>query len=171
MDADAEAAFREFVHASSASLLRTAYLLTHDVGHAEDAVQTTLTRVYLAWPRITRREAVHAYARRTLVREVSSWHRGRRPHVRPYAAVPDQPEPTSSSSIEDRDLLAGALGRLSRQQRTVLVLRFYNDLSERDVADALDISVGAVKQHTARALARLRMSLAELSPATAEGDA
>jgi RNA polymerase sigma-70 factor (sigma-E family) len=170
MDADAEVAFREFVHASSASLLRTAYLLTHDVGHAEDAVQTTLTRVYLAWPRITRREAVHAYARRTLVREVGSWRRGHRPDVRPYASLPERSEPTSASSFEDRDLLARALRRLSRQQRAVLVLRFYDDLSERDVADALGISVGAVKQHTARALANLRSSLAELSAASTEGD-
>ena len=170
MDAQDEAAFCRFVTSRSTALLRAAYLLTGDRGDAEDAVQVALTRVYLAWPRIRHREAVDAYTRRTLVREVGSWHRRRRVRLVLSAAPPESPASGAQAAdqVADQDRLQQALLALPARQRTVVVLRFYEDLSERDVADVLGISTGAVKQHTSRALARLRTVLASLDELSEE---
>jgi RNA polymerase sigma-70 factor, ECF subfamily len=168
VDAEAEGAFREFVTARTSALLRAAYLLTGDAGDAEDAVQQALTRVYLAWPRIRHREAVDAYARRTLVREVASWRRRRRIRFVLAASVPERPAAAEATSSDERDALRPALLGLSPRQRAVVVLRFYEDMSEREVAETLGISTGAVKQHTSRALDRLRRALAESATAGQE---
>jgi RNA polymerase sigma-70 factor, ECF subfamily len=152
-----EAAFREFVAARSTALVRTAYLLTGDFGLAEDAVQTMFGRVYQSWPKIQHREAVESYCRRALIREVGSWRRQRRIHHLLTDQVPER------AAIEDRydadDALRAALLALPQKQRAVVVLRYYADLSEAEVADLLDISVGSVKQHSHRALAKLREAL------------
>ena len=170
MDAGEESEFRDFVTARSAGLLRTAYLLTGDPGHAEDAVQAALTGVYLAWPRIRHREAVDAYARRTLVREIGSWRRRRRVTQVLTATVPE-PEPIDSGDqVGDRDLLHAALLALPTQQRAVVVLRFYDDLAEADIADVLGVSTGTVKQHTSRAMARLRRVLTETRAVSEESE-
>jgi RNA polymerase sigma-70 factor (sigma-E family) len=152
-----EAAFREFVTARSAALLRTAYLLTGDRGLAEDAVQSMFGHVYLRWTRIRASEATDAYCRKALVREVSSWHRRRRVHHVLTAEVPEQT--TNTDQPDTTEDLRTALVSLSPRQRAVVVLRFYDDMSEADVADALGISRGSVKQHTHRALAALRVAL------------
>lgn len=159
MKAADEAAFSDFVASRSAALLRTAYLLTGDRGHAEDAVQAMFGRVYVAWPRIRAAAAAEAYCRKALVREVSSWHRRRRVRHVLTAEVPEPPPAAASEPSDDADRLRWAMLALSPRQRAVVVLRFYDDMSETDVATALGISRGSVKQHTHRALASLRLAL------------
>jgi RNA polymerase sigma-70 factor (ECF subfamily) len=156
MDAADEAAFRDFVVGRSAALLRSAYLLTGDRGHAEDALQAALARVYAAWPRIRHREAVESYTRRAMVREVQSWRRRRRVGVVLTDHPPDRPVLDTPGSDDD---VRSALLALPARQRAVVVLRYFDDLSEPQVADALGISVGAVKQHASRALTALRSRL------------
>ncbi len=151
-----EDAFRAFVLARSPALLRSAYVLTGDRGKAEDLVQTALARAYSSWHRIRDPEAAEAYVRTTMNRTAVSWWRRRWHGERPAAVVPDRPAPDSGSSVAERDALDRALERLSPRQQAVLVLRYYEDLSCQDTAEALGCSVGAVKQHTARGLAELR---------------
>lgn len=152
--------FQGFVAARWTALVRTAYLLTGDQQLAEDLVQTALERTFRHWASLRRRDAAEAYVRQTMYREqVTSWRRRR---VREVAAA-DLPEPRQHSSavepVEDRLVLRAALDRLGRRQRAVLVLRFFEDLSERQVADALGIGVGTVKSTSHRALAHMREAL------------
>lgn len=161
MAADDE--FRDFAVARSRSLRRTAYLLTGDHQHAEDLLQTTLTKVYLAWDRIRDPHAAEAYARRTLLTTYTSWWRRRSWHERPIESVADQVESARSDDLADRVDLWHLLHELPRQQRAVVVLRFYEDLSVSGTAEALGIGVGTVKSHTSRALAALRIRLGSTS--------
>ena len=170
MKPEDEAAFRDFVTARSAALLRTAYLLTGDVGMAEDAVQAVFGRVYLTWPRIQHREAAESYCRRALVREVSSWRRRRRVTHVLTDQVPETASTTDADSTERDDRLKTALLALPARQRTVVALRYYADLAETDVADLLGITTGSVKQHAHRALAALRIALDEPHDLTKEAE-
>lgn len=150
-----DAAFREFVEAHGPRLLHTARLLTGDRGHAEDLVQTALTKLYLKWGRA--RNPL-AYARRALVSTHIDASRRRWRGERPTATVPDRAlEPVDTS--EDRDELRRMLRGLSPQERTVVVLRYYCDMSEKDTAAALRLPVGTVKSAASRALARLRVEV------------
>jgi RNA polymerase sigma-70 factor, ECF subfamily len=155
-----EAAFRDFVTARSAGLLRTAYLLTGDRGLAEDAVQAMFGRVYLSWSRIRHEAATDAYCRKALVREVSSWHRRRRVTHILTAAPPENAAIAADEPTDASESLRKALIALPPRQRAAVVLRFYGDMSEADVATALGISRGSVKQHTHRAITSLRAALA-----------
>lgn len=165
-----EAAFRDFVTARSAGLLRTAYLLTGDRGLAEDAVQSMFGRVYLSWSRIRHREAADAYCRKALVREVSSWRRRRRVSHVLTAEVPEPPQQAPDEASEASEALRSAMRALSPRQRAVVVLRFYDDVSEADVATALGISRGSVKQHTHRAITSLRAALCSTAELIEETD-
>ncbi len=162
--------FREFAVARGRSLRRTAYLLTGDHQHAEDLLQVTLTKVYLAWDRIREPSAAEAYARRTLVTTYTSWWRRRSWHERPTDQAPDRPAPDSSEALDDRTDLWRLLQTLPRQQRAVVVLRFYEDLSVPATAQALGIGIGTVKSHTSRALAALRVQLGNGRPAYARAE-
>jgi RNA polymerase sigma-70 factor (sigma-E family) len=155
-----EEEFREFVAARSSALLRTAYLLAGDWATAEDLLQTALTKTYLAWKRLGRIEAVEPYTRRVLVNTATSWWRRRWHGERPTEVLPEQPGPDRHEEALDRDLLWQHVRVLPARQRAVLVLRFYEDLSEAQTADLLEISPGTVKSQTARALATLRKRLA-----------
>ncbi|WP_151082516.1 SigE family RNA polymerase sigma factor [Nocardioides cynanchi] len=147
--------FEEFVAARRGALLRTAYLLTGSHHDAEDLVQTTLLRVVPKWGRIS--TSPEAYVRKVLAREsVTRW-RGRRWRERSTAHLP---EPTATEPTDDRMALRDALATLSPRQRAVLVLRYYDDLTEPATAEVLGISVGTVKSHARDGLARLR----ELAP-------
>lgn len=142
--------FEEFVVARRDALLRTAYLLTGNHHDAEDLVQSALIKVVPKWGRIA--DQPEAYVRKVLVREsVNRW-RSRRWREVPTALVPETAHPGSI----DRVALLDDLRRLSPRQRAVLVLRYFDDLTEVDTAAALGISVGTVKSHARDALARLR---------------
>ena len=154
MDSAEEQQFREFVAARQTALLRTAYLLTGSWHSAEDLLQTALTKTYLAWPRISDKAMVERYVRTTMSRSAVSswrrrWHREQATEVLPEVAVHD-------SAIEDRDEVWQALTTLPVRQRAVLVLRFYEDLSEAEIAHVLGCSPGTVKSHASRGLKTLR---------------
>ena len=150
-------AFTSYLLARQPALLRTAYLLTGDRATAEDVLQTSLAKLYLAWDRVERREAVDAYVRRIMLNEYRSMWRS--PWRRREIAVDVVPE---TGSVTDRyddgqgDLLWSFVQTLPRKQRAVVVLRYYEELREAEVADLLGISVGTVKSQASRALAGLR---------------
>jgi RNA polymerase sigma-70 factor (sigma-E family) len=148
--------FEEFVVARRDALLRTAYLLTGDHHDAEDLVQSALIKVVPKWARIQDRP--EGYVRQVLAREsVNRW-RGRRWREVSTDVLPEamQHDSAGSADSDDRIALLEDLRRLSPRQRAVLVLRYFDDLTEADTAAALGISVGTVKSHARDALARLR---------------
>jgi RNA polymerase sigma-70 factor (ECF subfamily) len=151
--------FREFVAARSAALLRSAYLLAGDWATAEDLLQTALTKTYLAWKRLGEIEAVEPYARRVLVNTATSWWRRRWHGERPTEFLPERAVADATEEQLDRDLLWKHVKALPARQRAVLVLRFYEDMSEAQTAELLNISAGTVKSQTSRALGTLRQRL------------
>ena len=155
---ETEASFEDFVRARSDSLLRTALLLTGQRrAEAEDLLQLALERAYRHWPKICGSEGPERYVRRILARaSTDRWRRlARRPeHAMPAGGGPVVPDRTGE--IADRDYLLRALAALPPRQRAVLVLRYFDDLSEVETADMLGCSLGTVKSQAARGLARLR---------------
>lgn len=150
--AERDAAFTTFMRDATPSLLRTAWLLTGSTDRSQELVQAALVKTYAAWPRV-RRDSALAFARRVLVNQkTDTWRRTSREVV---GDVPERPT-TPDESVEDRDDVVRMLDLLPRQQRTVVVLRYYQDQSEQQVADLLGISVGAVKSAASRGLATLR---------------
>ncbi len=149
--------FSAYLAARQASLLRTAYLLTGDRHSAEDLVQTAFAKLYLAWDRVQDRDSVDGYVRRILVNENNSvWRRAWR---RREFATDEVPEgaPTHDTYDDGRGAaLWDIVQTLPPKARAVLVLRYYEELSEAETADLLGISVGTVKSQTSRALAALR---------------
>ncbi len=149
--------FVEFAQASSSRLLHAAFLLTGDRHAAEDAAQTALVRTYAAWSRV-RYEDAFAYARRVLVNHVTDrWRR----RLREYAtgSVPDRPARADvAEEVALRQWLIGALASLTVRERAVIIMRYFFDLPEANVADELHISIGTVKSTSSRALAKLRIS-------------
>ncbi|MBA3618675.1 MAG: SigE family RNA polymerase sigma factor [Acidothermales bacterium] len=157
MTAADDADFRDFVAVRSRALLRTAYLLTGDYQLAEDLLQTALTKTYLAWGRIRDRGAVEAYVRTTMVTTQTSWWRTRWRRESPVDHVPDLPTSDGAEAADDRELVRQHLRGLPTRQRAVVVLRYYDDLSEAEIARILGCSTGTVKSHASRALATLRL--------------
>jgi RNA polymerase sigma-70 factor (sigma-E family) len=147
------AGFDGFVATRSQALLRTAYLLTGDHGLAEDLLQTALAKSWFAWARID--GPPEPYVRRVLATTYATWWRRRWRGERPTGDLPDRPDP-AEAGVEDRDLLWRALDALPRRQRVVVVLRYYEDLSEAETAAALGVSAGTVKSQASKALAALR---------------
>ena len=153
-----DGSFDEFMRLSSPRLLRLAWLLTGGASTAEDLVQETLERVYVAWPRIEP-GGTHNYARRILINLHTDSHR-RRWRETTTAEIPELGRPDRSEDVTLADQLTAALAQLPVRERQCVVLRHHVDLSERDVADALNISTGTVKSSTSRGLARLRTVMA-----------
>ena len=147
------AGFEDFVRMRGAALHQTAYLLTGDWALAEDLLQTALAKSYLRWDRI---EEPESYVRRVLVNTYASWWRRRWRGEVPHDVLPDTVGADAWGDVDARAALRGALTRLPRRMRAVVVLRFHEDMTEVAVADALGISVGTVKSQCAKALARLR---------------
>jgi RNA polymerase sigma-70 factor (sigma-E family) len=163
VDKRAEGEFREFVEARSLALLRTAYVLTGDQHLAEDLVQTALAKLASRWHKVDEPEA---YVRRTLYHDqVSWWRRRARAREELTPGAPDRPAGGSDpvDLVDSRIDIWHALGRLGARQRAVLVLRYFEDLPEREVADILGCSVGTVRSQASRALARLRVIAPELA--------
>lgn len=160
-----EDSFDEFVRARTAALARVAYLLTGDRHLAEDLVQTALARAAVRWRRLDDPEA---YVRRVLYTQAVSWWRVRR--RRPEVLVDVTPERPSGPDDPDlRILLENALARLTRKQRAVLILRFYEDRSESETAQLLSVGLGTVKSQTRHALRRLRELAPEIGDLLAAG--
>ncbi len=163
MRSDEEEAFDAFVRNRMPELLRFGHMLTGSADAAADLVQDALERTLNSWSRIRQRDDPEGYVRRTMVnRNVSIWRKRRREYL--TDEVPDR--------VEDADMkvpdqaLQNALSALPRKQRAVIVLRFAEDLSERQVAEMLGCSVGTVKSQTFKALAKLRDQLPNQEDAT-----
>jgi len=166
---DRDAEFSAYMSARQAALYRTAYLLAGDHAGAEDLLQTAFAKLYLSWDRIRDREALDGYVRRIMVNENNSlWRRAwkRREHT-----TDTMPETAAVDTYDDG--MGGALWSfvqtLPPKQRSVVVLRYYEQLSEAETAAILGVSVGTVKSQTSRALATLReRTPAHLNPAERE---
>lgn len=152
MDAATRATFDEFARSRMPALLRFAHALTGDPHTAADLVQDALERTVLAWPRVTRQDDPEAYVRRAIVnKHISRWRRLRREHL--TASVPETSYVPAAGHDDD---LWAALTTLPPRQRAVIVLRYYEDLSEAQTAETLGCSVGTVKSQASKALAKLR---------------
>lgn len=159
MKAGDEAEFVEFVNASSARLLRLAWLTCGDPHLAQELVQEAYERVYPRWTKV-RDDNPMAYTRRVLLNlNVDRW---RRRHKEVLSASGELPEPADGDQhgrVDDRELLIRLLQALPERERQAVVLRHYADLSERDAAEAMGVSLGTVKSSTSRGLATMRAAL------------
>ena len=162
LDPDGEAAFREYVTARGATLLRIALLLTGNRADAEDLLQSALAKTYLAWDRIHDRAALDAYVKRAMVNTQISWWRRRRVEEFPTGQIPDRAVVEQLPPSELQDTVRRALDRLPQRMRAAVVLRYYEDMSEPEIADVLGVSRGTVKSTVSRAVAKLRID-AELA--------
>jgi RNA polymerase sigma-70 factor (sigma-E family) len=151
-----DADFREFVRLRGRALLRSAYLLTGNLADAEDLVQSALAKTFLAWNRIEDRRALDGYVRRAIVNTHISWWRRRRVDEYPTDEIPDQPAADTSGNTELHDTLQRAIDRLPHRMRAAVVLRYFEDMTEAEVADVLGVSQGTVKSTVSRAVAKLR---------------
>jgi len=165
MDAASDTEFGDFMSARWPGLVRLSYGLTGDRQAAEDLAQTALARAYAAWPRVRRADDPDAYVRRILLNVNFSRLRPRRFTEQLTADPPDHGTPDPAGARDDRSALMAAMAALPAGQRAVVVLRYWLDLTEPQVAAALGCSVGNVKSQAARGLAKLR-----LSPELAEGE-
>jgi RNA polymerase sigma-70 factor (sigma-E family) len=152
-----EPEFDEFVVSRSSRLLRTAYLLAGDWALAEDLLQASLVKAWFAWRRIEGNP--EPYVRKVMVNTYASWWRRRWNGEHPVATVPEAGHsPTHpQAALDARDEVWRSLGRLPKRQRAVLVLRYFEDLSEKETAEVMGCSIGTVKSQTAKALAKLRV--------------
>lgn len=147
--------FDEFVVARSAALLRTAYLLTRDHQLAEDLLQTSLTKAWFAWGRTHGNP--EAYVRKILVNTYNSWWRRKWNGELATEELPETGVGDGTDSVDAGNDLWEAMGRLPRRQRAVVVLRYFEDLTEAQTADVLGCTVGTVKSQTSKAFAKLRI--------------
>jgi RNA polymerase sigma-70 factor (sigma-E family) len=160
--------FEEFVAACGPRLLRVAWLLTADAHLAEDLLQTVLARIWPKWQRIAAGEP-EAYARRALINTHASWWRRRWRGEVPHGELPDVVAADPHESLGLEQALAEAVRRLPLRQRAVVVLRYFEDLSVEDTAEALGCTTGTVKSQASKALRTLRglLSAAETATETA----
>ncbi len=158
MDDSARREFADFVAARSGALIRVAYVLTGDQHAAEDLLQTALTKAAARWGRI--HTAPEAYLRQVMYREqVSGWRRRARHRETTMADLPDQAAAAADISAETRLSVQQALRALPARKRAVLVLRYFEDLPEAQVASILGCSVGTVRSQTHKAITQLRAAL------------
>lgn len=147
--------FTEFVAARTPALLRTAYLLTGDWAAGEDLLQTTLEQCWRRWGRLG--EHPEPYVRQAMLRTFLSWRRRRWTGETPTEELPEVVAADPMSAYDEREQLWRALQRLPRRQRAVIVLRYFDDLSEQETAAVLGVAVGTVKSQSSKALAALRV--------------
>ena len=153
---EAAPTFEEYVAVRGRALWRSAWLLTGDAQRAEDLVQTALVKCWRRWDQIAADGSVDGYVRRALITTFTDWRR-RKWHGEVPTAVPPDDSTVGADLAARHDVLC-ALAQLPRGQRAVIVLRYYDDLTEAQAAAALRVSVGTVKSQTARALKTLRSS-------------
>lgn len=153
--------FEELVATRSGALLRTAVLLTGDHHLGEDLLQTSLQKTYLRWRSLREPAAGEAYTRQVMVNLATRWWRRRWRGEVPTEDLPEHAGRDCYAEADQRDQLRRTLAGLPSRQRAMIVLRYFNDLSEVETADLLGVSVGTVKNSTHKALARLRAELTE----------
>ena len=163
VSAQLDTEFREFMHARWAAMVRLAYALTGDQGHAEDVAQAAFARAYASWPKVRRTGNPEAYVRRIVVNENRNRFRKQRVAERLTDMPPEPgagagPGADATSQYDERSALMAALRRLGPRQRAVVVLRYWLGLTEAEAAAELNCSVGTVKSQASRALATLRQS-------------
>jgi RNA polymerase sigma-70 factor (sigma-E family) len=154
--------FDSFVHGRGRALLRFAYVLSGDAHLAEDLVQEVLARMHRRWHKVTVMDSAEAYVRTAIVRQYLSWRRRRASTEAIYAEVPEPPggdEP--QARVLARDQMWKLMAGLPRAQRAVLVLRFYCDLPDDEIATLLGCGMSTVRSQAARALAKMRTMLSE----------
>jgi RNA polymerase sigma-70 factor (sigma-E family) len=148
--------FRDYVTTRGRALLRAAYLLTGNLADAEDLLQAALAKTYLAWDRIEDRGALDGYVRRAMVNTHISWWRRRRVQEFPTDELPDRAVADHAGDSDLQETLRRAIDRLPHRMRTAVVLRYYEDMTEAEVAERLGVSLGTVKSTVSRAVAKLR---------------
>ncbi|HEX3492474.1 MAG TPA: SigE family RNA polymerase sigma factor [Streptosporangiaceae bacterium] len=154
---DEAGGFAEFVRSRERTLQRTAWLLTGDQAIAEDLVQTALAKTWPHWERIRRRDDPEVYVRRVMVNTWSTWGRRRWRGEQAVEVMPDSAAAGDvASEVAIRVAVRDALATLTDRQRTVVVLRIFDDLTEAQVAQVLGCAIGTVKSTMSQALARLR---------------
>jgi RNA polymerase sigma-70 factor (sigma-E family) len=156
-----EEEFSHFVRAHHAALFRTVYLLTGDYHRAEDVVQATFMRLYLRWGRVSVMREPGAYARKVAVNQVWSWRRRLSSREVPGFQSVDVALPGPADDIFDHEAVWSAVLTLPPRQRAVIVLRFYEDLTEAQTAEILGLAVGTVKSHCHTGCQRLAGLLGE----------
>jgi RNA polymerase sigma-70 factor (sigma-E family) len=158
VNAQLDGEFRDFMRARWPVVVRLAYGLTGDRGHAEDVAQAAFARTYASWPRVRRAGDPDAYVRQIVINQNRNRFRKHRVTER---LTDSPPEPAAADAVwdyDERSALVAALQRLGPRQRAVVVLRYWLDLTEHETAAALNCSVGTVKSQASRALATLRQS-------------
>jgi RNA polymerase sigma-70 factor (sigma-E family) len=157
------AQYSSWVEAAWPRLSRTAYALTGDVDAADELLQEALVKLFVAWPRVSRADAPEAYAKRVLINLATSQWRSKTRRGGAFAVDPAaaRPIPSIESHIAESDALWTLICGLPPRQRAVLVLRYYEDLSEQEIALALEIAPGTVKSLANAAMKKLRTAYAE----------
>lgn len=156
------AEFDDFVLARSPALHRAAYLMVGDVSLAQDLVQEALTKTYVAWPRLHRASNAEAYTRKAITTTAISWFRRKSwSNERAVASLPEHATGGHDDAVVQRSLLWTGLQCLPPRQRAAIVLRYYEDLTEAQTAQAMGCAVGTVKSQVAAGLAKLRALLGD----------
>src|SRR6266566_7168331 len=158
MSAQLDTEFRDFMQSRWPAMVRLAYALTGDQGHAEDVAQAAFARAYAFWPKVRRTENPEGYVRRIVINENRNRCRRHRVAERLTDAPPESSSDDTTGQYDERSALMAALQRLGPKQRAVVVLRYWLGLTETEAAAELGCSVGTVKSQTSRALATLRQS-------------
>jgi RNA polymerase sigma-70 factor (sigma-E family) len=154
--------YTRYVRGRMAYWRRTAYLMCGDWDRGDDVVQRVLTELYRKWPRVHRQDNPDALVRTMLMRRLLDERRSRWSRVRLSADLPEAPAP-ATPDVGERMAMVAALRRVAPRQRAVLVLRFFEDLTVEETADALNCSAGTVKSQTAKGLATLRRLLESMT--------
>ncbi len=161
-------AFADFVAARSGALHRAAYLMVGDEQLAQDLLQEALTKTYVAWPRLRDLGAAEAYTRKAITTTAISWFRRKRWSEKPTDSLPEGQAAGHDHSVAQREWVWRALLDLPVRQRAAIVLRYYEDLTEAQTAQAMGCAVGTVKSQVSSGLTKLRAQLGddvELLPA------
>lgn len=163
MGRDSREEFADFALSRGGALHRAAFLIVGDAQLAQDLVQEALTKTYVAWPRLRDPRNAEAYCRKAITTTAISWFRRKGWHnERPTGRLPDDGRiPGHESRFAEHDAIWTALLGLPPRQRAALVLRYYEDLTEAQTAEALGCAVGTVKSQVSAALAKLRDALGD----------
>ncbi len=164
--------YTAYVEGSWQRLFRTAFALTGDVRQAEELLQSTLVKVFVSWRKVSRADSRDAYVRRVMVNQATSGWRSRRNRAEVLSPEPrraDDAVPSFDTDLATSDELWGLVQGLPARQRAVVVLRYYEDLSEREIGSVLGIAPGTVKSLAHAAMAKLRAQMSQKSTTTAGG--